>query len=183
MAIKSLLIALVVSTMVASLSMADTKNAKTAIQAVDKFHQGVVKRYPTVEHISTKQLAQMPRESVLLFDVREATEFNVSHLAHAIRVDPDINPGTFLTQHSHKMHGKTIIFYCSLGERSSKLAQAVLDTAAATDVSIVNLEGGLFKWHNEQRTVVDASGVTENIHSYSRFWQRYLVHQTQILNP
>lgn len=171
---------------VATATTADTygnRQTVAAKQDIGKFHQGLIKRYPKIEHISTQRLADLPAQSVLLFDVRESPEFAVSHLPHAIQISPKMKASELLNRYREQMAGKTVVFYCSLGERSSKLAEKVLAAETETTFNIANLEGGIFKWHNEQRSVVSSAGPTNQIHPFNGFWGRFLIHQDQITNP
>ncbi|MGE3626402.1 MAG: rhodanese-like domain-containing protein [Hyphomicrobiales bacterium] len=130
-------------------------------------------------------VAQLPPErlqsmigaggSPLVLDVREAAEFAVSHLAGAERVEPGISASAFLAQFAAKAKGRPVVFYCSVGVRSSILAekvQAALKAAGAGPV--YNLDGGIFAWHNQSRSLVDASGPTELVHPYDSHWGKLL---------
>lgn len=145
-----------------------------------KFHEGLLKRYPRVGHLSTEQLAILPQDSVILFDVRKQAEYDVSHLNAAIRISPRMRASSFLESYSDQLLGKKVVFYCSVGERSSKLAEAVMDELGAANANIVNLEGGIFKWHNEERPVFNADGLTSKIHPFNKFWGRLLARRDQI---
>lgn len=149
-------------------------------QKLSKFHAGLIERYPAVEHITTKELAVLPRERVVLIDVRAADEFNVSHLKNAIRVAPSTSADHFITQYAEQLAGKKVVFYCSVGERSSRLAEAVINAQSEFDLDVRNLAGGIFKWHNEQRQLVNARGATPNIHPFNSFWGRLLIHKDNI---
>jgi len=139
-----------------------------------KFHQSLLQRYPGVSHISAEALAALPKDKVIIFDVREQSEFDVSHLESAIHVSPGTPADDFLRDYEERLDGVKVVFYCSVGERSSKLAAAVLDATDGSDFGIVNLESGIFNWHNEQRQVFNAKGQTEKIHPFNNFWGRLL---------
>ena len=73
------------------------------------------------------------------------------------------------------LKGKTVVFYCSVGVRSSALAESVkADLLAAGTKEVVNLEGGIFGWHNQSRPLVDKSGPTTFVHPYNAYWGRLL---------
>jgi len=174
---------------ISGLGIAGAQATTTPDEKLAKFHEGIVERYPQVRHISTSSLAAMRPEDMVLFDVRKPSEYGVSHLQSAIHIAPDTQVKEFLRDHGDQMVGKTVVFYCSVGERSSKLAQAVMagetqegDTSQGTlnHADIVNLEGGIFKWHNEGRPVFNADGPTNKIHPFNRFWGRLLARRDQI---
>ena len=131
-------------------------------------------RYDGVAHITAdklaKQMSESP-ESVVLFDVREVAEYNVSHIPGAIQVAPNIWHSPFMKKYAAQLKGKTVIFYCSVGVRSSKLAryvQKAAKTAGATHVA--NLQYGIFGWHNEGRPLVDNTKATKLVHPYDKHW-------------
>ena len=142
-------------------------------------HAGIERQFSDVRHIDGDGLSSLDRKEVVLFDVREASEFSVSHLQHAIRVDPAISKEVFAAKFADITKGKTAIFYCSVGQRSSSLAHKVqrgLQSSGAK--AAFNLEGGIFKWHNERRPLVSgAETPTTFIHPYNAVWERMVKDQ------
>jgi rhodanese-related sulfurtransferase len=117
---------------------------------------------------------------VLLFDVREPDEFAVSHLPGAIRLAPDASIDQFYKHYGTRLEGIMPIFYCSVGRRSNALAEAVaahgrLDTKRQP-ITPTNLRGGIFRWHNEAKPLVNVQGTTDQVHPYNGFWRRLLEH-------
>jgi len=169
-------------TSVALLLMTNHADAgESATAKLEAFHSGLIERYPDVAHISSNALQKMSPKDVVLFDVRRSSEFDVSRIEGAIRVSPSINASTFLREHAASMKGKTVIFYCSVGERSSRLAERVISRAgAAQSAALYNLEGGIFKWHNEYKDVVGGRGQTSAIHPFNRKWGRLLERQENV---
>ena len=108
-------------------------------------------------------------------------EYDVSHIAGALQVDPNIDTDVFETKFSKILKNKTVIVYCSVGQRSSSFADRV-QTAALRNgaVSVQNLEGGLFGWHNDSRNMVNASGPTSQIHPYNSYWGRLIENKDSI---
>ncbi len=131
-------------------------------------------RYKGVAHISGEKLAQTIKthpESVVIFDVREPAEYNVSHIPGAVQVAPNIWHTPFMRKYASQVKGKKVVVYCSVGVRSSKLAAYVqngLKKAGATSVS--NLQYGVFGWANEGRPLVDNVTETKSVHPYDRHW-------------
>lgn len=136
----------------------------------------VAKRYPNVPRLSSDELSRvMDAPDVALFDVRSQAEYDVSHLKGAVRIAPDITADAFATQFGPAVAGKRVVFYCSVGARSSRLADRLAEKLKALQAARVhNLSGGIFGWHNEVRPVVNASGPTELVHSYDNKWGRLL---------
>ena len=139
--------------------------------------------YADVRHISTSNLeiTLAARGDIVLLDVRDEKEFAVSRLDGALRVDPDIWQEAFIETYAGALKGKIVVFYCSVGVRSSALAEQVQDALLETGADAVfNLEGGIFEWHNEHRRLVSAKGETDYIPPYDDYWAQLLTRQDQI---
>ena len=141
--------------------------------------EDVARRWPQIGHITPGELAPLlQNNAALVFDVREEAEYQVSHIPSAIHVAPDSSPTAFLDRYGNAVKGKAVVFYCSVGMRSSALAARVaewLKTRGATAVD--DLAGGIFTWHNEGRPLVDAAGPTDFVHPYDATWGRLLTRQ------
>ncbi len=144
--------------------------------------EDVAKRWPNLQHVPADGVASMmASKSAVLFDVRTEQEYGVSHLEGAIRVDPAIDSAEFLKAHAAATKGKTAVFYCSVGVRSSKLAERVgqgLKEAGALGTQ--NLRGGIFAWHQEGRKLHDAKGPIELVHPYDKTWGKAIKRQESI---
>ena len=113
----------------------------------------------------------------ILLDTREPEEFKVSHIPDAVHTGYyDFSIEDFY----HLNKDTTIIVYCSVGYRSSKIAQKLID-AGFKDVR--NLYGGIFMWVNQNREVMKDSVVTDSIHTYNKRWGRYITNQNIIKIP
>jgi rhodanese-related sulfurtransferase len=136
----------------------------------------VARRWPEIGHITPAALdGLMAKRAAVVFDVRTPQEYAVSHLPGAIHVDPGMSARDFLEQYGGEIKGKTAVFYCSVGVRSSRLAEKVdegLKRRGATAVD--DLAGGVFAWHGEGRPLVDAKGPTDFVHPYDATWGRLL---------
>lgn len=138
-------------------------------------HEDIAADHPAVVHVSGAALAALAPEDVLLFDARDPDEYDVSHLPGATRVDFDVEPEAFLARHGDVLADRVIVFYCSVGRRSSILAERLQDALFARGAAgVANLEGGIFEWHNEARPLVDAAGATDFVHPYDDRWGRYV---------
>lgn len=171
---------------------APSQNAQRGPQTVKANPAGAARRNLTdVEHMVRNvyaDVAQLPaarlgdfqddKHDVVVIDVRESDEFGISHIDGAIRVDPGMWTSAFISKFGKEAGGKTFVFYCSVGVRSSKLAgrvQSKLKELGAAGV--YNLEGGIFRWHNEQRRLVDEKGVTQLVHKYDDSWGKLVSRQ------
>ncbi len=107
----------------------------------------------------------------VLFDTRPQEEYSVSHLPHAIQVDPQLPVEKFVAQFGDSLKNKNVVFYCSVGYRSSQFLQRVQKTLGQKGATAAfNLQGGIFRWYNEGNVVVDANGPTNKVHPYDKIW-------------
>lgn len=150
--------------------------------ALEATQADVVRRWPALAHLSTEEAATLlAKGEAVLFDVRQPEEYAVSRLASAIWVDPGTRRADFMKQHHGTVRGKTVVFYCAVGVRSSKLAERVAaDLRANGATAVHNISGGIFAWHNERRPLVDDSGATDLVHPFDRHWGRLIDRQDRV---
>ena len=130
-------------------------------------------RFPTVAQVSTDTLQSWldespQRENLLLFDVRESEEYAVSHLQGA-RPTPSKDEAQKALQGVPS--DQRIVLYCSVGYRSSELAQFLMKKGYT---EVYNLEGSIFTWANEGRPVYRGNERVKVVHPYDRIWDRLL---------
>ncbi len=146
--------------------------ADSAPERLADYTAGLQKKFPDVAQISPAELAAWVNDSArtppILLDVREEKEFAVSHLPGARRAEKD-----FATQLKRLGVSKEqpIVVYCSVGYRSTVLAQKLQKAGFA---NVRNLEGSIFAWANEERPLVNANGATRGAHPFNIVWGRYL---------
>ncbi len=128
--------------------------------------------FPEVRHISADALAGKMREGSappwLLLDIREPAEFGVSHLKSA-KLAPDAASALTLLAGTDK--SREIVVYCSVGYRSSEVAQALRQAGYR---NTVNLRGGIFGWANAMRPLYRGNRRVSQVHPYNRDWGRLL---------
>jgi rhodanese-related sulfurtransferase len=125
----------------------------------------IQQKFPTVERISTGQLASWLASDLpppVLIDARKPEEYAVSHLPGAHHL-----PTLAAVQQSTVSAEAAIVVYCSVGYRSARLAQQLQD---AGYTHAMNLEGSIFEWHNQGQPLVVDGEPTNSIHSYNRTW-------------
>ncbi len=126
-----------------------------------------------VPQITTADLDIMIQQNIamVLFDVRERDEYDTSRIPDAMHLDPGISKEAFITACKQRCAGKKLVFYCSVGHRSSELISRLGECCRLTGATgCSNLRGGIFRWYNEGRTVVTDSGETDAIHEYNALW-------------
>lgn len=125
-----------------------------------------------VPWISTATLAQrlQSQEELVLLDVREHAEFEISTIQGARRVNPD---ATDLQRYIQP--GRPIVVFCSVGYRSGELGRRLLDAGASR---VQNLRGGIFTWANEGRPLARRDGraweAASQVHPYDENWGQLL---------
>ncbi|HMB54984.1 MAG TPA: rhodanese-like domain-containing protein [Thermoanaerobaculia bacterium] len=126
--------------------------------------------YPKVEQVDAEELVQMRQSDrpPILLDVRATEEYRVSHIEGAVRAETFEEARVAL---AGVPRDRPVVTYCSVGYRSSKLGQELIE-AGWTDVS--NLEGSIFGWANEGRPVMRDGKVVDEVHPYNERWGRLL---------
>ena len=144
----------------------------SAGQDLDAVKQKVRMQFPSVRQLSTTELAawsgQTNRPPPVLLDARTPAEFAVSHLPGARRVDPKSPPAELL---NHVATNQSIVVYCSVGYRSSRLAER-LQQAGCTNV--FNLDGSIFQWANEGRPLERDGRPVNEVHPYKKTFGQLL---------
>lgn len=133
----------------------------------------------TIEHIDIPSVVEnmsQPGNTQILFDVRTKEEFAVSHLPNAIRLDPDMDPRAFLDEYGDLLEQNQVLFYCSVGRRSTQLAERVTKILVLDGKSAKpsNIKGGIFLWHNDRLPLMTGNGKTDFVHPYNWFGKRLL---------
>ena len=126
--------------------------------------------FPDVPHLTTRQLAhKLDRgEPVLLLDARAAEEFQVSHIDGAVRAT---TVHTALNAIEADRRQPTVVVYCSVGYRSSRLVSRL---KARGVENVFNLEGSLFQWANEGRSLARGDQSATRVHPYDDEWGQLL---------
>jgi len=122
--------------------------------------------HPDVPRVDDEELAARlaDPEGPLLLDARSAEEFAVSRIPGA-RSTP--TPALALAALAEVPAGRSVVVYCSVGLRSAALAEAL---RASGRTGVRNLEGGIFRWAEHGRPLVDGAGPIRAVHPYDRRW-------------
>jgi len=127
-------------------------------------------RYPGVSQVSTTELRDwmQRKQDTLLLDARADEEFAVSHLAGA---RPAPNEGEALRVLDGSAKDRRIVVYCSVGYRSSDLAQKL---SARGYTNVHNLEGSIFEWANAGYPLYRGEQRVREVHPFDAHWGRLL---------
>jgi rhodanese-related sulfurtransferase len=141
-------------------------------EGMAKWVATVRSKFPGVPQLRTVELAawlaDKKKPAPQLLDVREPNEFAVSHLPGAIHISPKATAAEVLPKLDPN---RPTVTYCSVGYRSSQLAQRLIE-AGAKNVS--NLEGSIFAWANEGRPLEKSGQPAKTVHPYNRIFGRLL---------
>lgn len=147
----------------------------------------IKRKFPNVKNISTddlqKKLAQTAsteNTQLFLIDSRKREEFEVSHLQQAKFLDfksetSAVNDFLNSNLQMSKNANIEIVCYCSVGYRSSVLAEKISEIlnnkSKAEKIEVFNLEGSIFKWANEDKSLINQNGdKVEFVHPFSYLW-------------
>ncbi|KHE91626.1 MAG: hypothetical protein SCABRO_02621 [Candidatus Scalindua brodae] len=133
-------------------------------------------KYPDVKQLQTDELhswlSNSEIGSIVLIDARAKEEFRISHISGARNIP--YNSKDIITYLINVKHDNPIVVYCSVGYRSSILARK-LETLGFKKV--YNLEGSIFKWANEGRSLVQGQTTVHKVHPYNTRWGSLLEKQ------
>lgn len=124
--------------------------------------------FPEVPTMTTRELASTPAADVLLLDARAPEEFNVSHIRGAVHAG-DVRSA--LDAIAARPEQSTIVVYCSVGYRSSRLVEGLRKRGVA---NVYNLEGSLFRWANEGRPLYRGQERVQQVHPFDEEWGQLL---------
>jgi rhodanese-related sulfurtransferase len=149
---------------------------RTTMQDVE----AAVARLLPVPEITSAELARRigAGERILLLDAREPDEYAQSRIPGALRVQPGAAADAVLAEHGARMAGATVVFYCAVGWRSGLMVKGLRQAAArAPAAALLNLRGGIFRWHAEGRTLEYGPGAA-GVHPFNESWGRLLARIT-----
>ncbi len=128
-------------------------------------YQYIENKYPNVAQLTVSEALAIPKDSVVFIDVREAQEYDVSHI-----------PGALLYTDGSQIKngiqtGKKVIIYCSVGVRSTRL---IYRLGYAKKSGVYNLKGSIFKWIEHEGALENNLGVTDKVHPFNAEWGQLL---------
>ena len=144
--------------------------AQTGLSQVESNAFGFMLRTLLDHSVPEINVRDASRDSaaILFLDARENSEYQVSHLNHAIHVGYDYFDAT---QWKDIPRNRRLVVYCSVGYRSEKVTEK-LKNAGFTNVS--NLYGGIFEWVNQGFPVYRDGKQVKEVHAYDRVWGVWL---------
>ncbi len=146
-------------------------NQETNFKTVNpEFSDLLEKIYPSdIPTLSILEYKKLKKENIYLLDTRGKDEFGISHLKYAREVGYlwfDMRDVYDIPKNA------TIIMYCAIGNRSSKIAEKLIKAGYK---NVFVLYGGIFEWVNEGNPVYTQKDIqTSQIHGYTREWSIWL---------
>lgn len=124
------------------------------------------KGFPAVQDITCKQLQDLLQASdpVVLVDVRSPDEQEVSVLPGNVMRKEDFDG------HQQEWANHTIVTYCTIGARSGKYAQQLIDQGVP---QVYNLRGSIIAWTQEGYSLVkgdNSQTPTTEVHTFGKQW-------------
>ena len=149
----------------------DPRNPRVSLTDVE--HK-VIRRYRMPQITPASLVEMLAIRNVTLFDIRTLEEFEAGHLPDAIRVEPGASVEDIINLHSDKFADGPVVFYCSVGVRSSSLMrQMKRRTTLLAKSRVYNLRGGIFRWAAEGRVIV-RDGEPGATHPFNEDWGELL---------
>ncbi len=109
------------------------------------------------------------KEDIHIFDTRELSEYNVSHIKGAQYLGYDHFDPKLLAD---TPKDAVIVLYCSVGYRSEKIGEKLQKMGYK---KVYNLYGSIFEWVNQGYPVVNKEGnVVSTIHTYNKNWSKWV---------
>ena len=135
-------------------------SATSQAQQVEQQALKIDQKYENVPQISAGDLLKNPQKWILV-DTRDKNERAVSILAGSMDLEK------FEAQAS-SFKDRTILFYCTIGERSSTTAEYYIKKGYS---HVANLRGGILAWAHAGGEFVDGQGnITTTVHVYAEPW-------------
>jgi rhodanese-related sulfurtransferase len=128
----------------------------------------IQRNWPEVPQMSTRELAERMAANngarPLLIDVRTRQEYETSHLPGAVWAETPQQMASALREASDR---QAVVLYCSVGVRSSKAAATLVRSGRA---NVFNLQGSIFQWANEGRSLIANDRDVHVVHPYNERW-------------
>jgi rhodanese-related sulfurtransferase len=144
-------------------------------------HRQTARKFPDIRWIDASTLvswrSDRSRPQPVILDARTETEYSVSHMADAARIDP-YRP--LLRPLKGLPLSTPIVVYSSVGYRGARVAYW-LGRQGFTNVQ--NLDGGIFRWANEGRPLFRQGAETVETHPYQPRWGLMLESSHRIAAP
>jgi rhodanese-related sulfurtransferase len=123
---------------------------------------------PEIETAALARRIAGRNHRVLIFDTRSKAEYEVSHLEGALWLAPETGVDSFIANIGPRAQGAYVVFYCTMGLRSTEYALKAMDPLARIGArKVAVLKHGILGWANANFKLVDAQGTTRFVHTFN----------------
>jgi rhodanese-related sulfurtransferase len=136
----------------------------------DEVTQLIEQEFPDVPSISAQEAYRRMSagDNIVFIDVRDPSEFAVSHLPWAQNKTDNIG---FKTAVENASSDALIISYCSVGYRSARtLARLRRDMTITNIKNVYNMQGSIFAWANTGFPLYNGDTEVKDVHPYDSTW-------------
>jgi len=146
-------------------------------ESLEPTKEATRRRHPDISHVSPAQVTRWLQddasdERLIVLDVREPQEYEVSHLTGAVQIPPDAEASDLVAGVLRGVaKDRKIVLYCSVGVRSAAATERLVK---AGFVNAHNMNGSIFEWANEGNPVYRGDAKVRQIHPYNTRWGRFL---------
>lgn len=138
--------------------------------------QRITARFPNINQVSTDDCLKMLESDhpPVMLDCRGEDEFKVSRIEDALWCSGNLTDDKVASTLS-KCLGQDVICYCAVGFRACTMAKRIQNLKLPGVKQVSNLEGAIFKWVNEGKTVVGGDGAAiKKVHAFSAIQAKFL---------
>jgi len=128
----------------------------------EEIDASIATKYPEVKEITIETLLACLDQpgAPVIYDVRDQSEYEVSHLPGAVHMT---DPNAVALPKSSE-----IVVYCSVGVRSAAFAAKLMKKGYQ---QVYNLKGSIFAWANKGYPLVRGAGEkVKTVHPYNKSW-------------
>lgn len=129
-------------------------------------------RFKDVRQVTPTELVAWMRDPSrpppLLIDARPPAQFARSHIAGAVEIDPTAPDLAPLVNVARDI---PLVVYDGPGVVSAAMVQALVTNGFSR---VSSLDGGLFRWVNEDNPIADAAGPATTVDPVNGWWGRLL---------
>lgn len=132
---------------------------KNKQEIVKKMAITIEKQFPTIEHLPVESFLTLSKNEYILIDTRTEDEQKVSMIPSAITLNEFKSSET-------KYKDKKLVFYCTIGYRSSKVAVEYQDKG----FKVFNLKQSALGWAWANQEFESNKARVKKLHVYSEAW-------------
>lgn len=130
------------------------------VARIREMYDGYRQEFPNVPGMTAAELMSVPPdENIVLVDVREPEEQQVSMIPSAISAKE-------FEAARERYRDSQIVVYCTIGARSGHYAAALI----ADGFAARNLEGSILSWTHAGGSLIGPTGPTKDVHVYGATW-------------